>query len=540
MSMSRFSPTFLSTSAAFLGLLLYPRAGSLKVRADAPQHSQQLFRRIFGDKIISFDPAAVARVKSLPPGERLKLDTDGDGKVDTCYFIDSDPKHQAQFRPILVKVIDQDGDMNRDGDGDLDSDLYVADWRADGSVDSVVEYKDTDHDNGVDEMAIYAYSANNRSLGTDTIQVWWSRDAARTHQLWDTINYRYQQPECQFRTAFGGDEIFSNYVFDERRGVWVAGWENPFAFYDEDKDGLAEVAIRFSGSGNHMESMRYSFDVDNDTVGDNIHDYDFSFSCLGHQAGATTATIDVPRSAMEQIALRGGPTDPLLSWKNARIFGAAAPWEKVLLTWVENDNNIDSRPDGDPHQRWEGVIASGSPQFPQVGGPAVGPNNNRYEADLDNSGKMKLYFSPVDHRVHLFGADAGWLKVDYDYDGKVDMNLRYSDTDGDGIVDTWEVDADGDGKPDRTVRVSRQAWMFVPSEYRALTEFYDKTLDQTMRDSQFFIDAMKNVLHAQEYNFQPDEVELYFANGLAGYRVWPKAWASGFETAVREHATTRI
>ena len=89
-------------------------------------------------------------------------------------------------------------------DGDLDSDLYVADWHADGTVNAVVEYKDTNHDNGVDEIGIYTYSAKNAKLGTDAIQVWWSRDVSGAHQLWDTINYRYQQPECQFRTAFGG------------------------------------------------------------------------------------------------------------------------------------------------------------------------------------------------------------------------------------------------------------------------------------------------------------------------------------------------
>ena len=353
-------------------------------------HEQILFRRIFGEKIAAFDPAAVAQVKRLPPGERLKLDTDGDGKIDTIYFIDTDPKHEPQFRPILVKVIDQDGDMDRDGDGDLDSDLYLADWHADGTIDAAVEYRDTNHDNGVDEMGIYTYSANNARLGRDAIQVWWSRDVAGTHQLWETINYRYQQPECQFHTAFGGDEIFSSYIFDNEKGRWIPSWENPFAFYDEDGDHLAEVAIRFSGSGDRMESMRYSFDADNDTDGDNVHDYDFSFSCLtaGH-------SVTIPRALMETVHLRGGPVAPLLSWKNARRFGESADWGKVQLTWVENDNNVDSRPGGDPRERWEGVIASETKDFPQVGGPPVGLFNSRYEADLDNSGKMKLYYSPL-------------------------------------------------------------------------------------------------------------------------------------------------
>jgi hypothetical protein len=487
------------------------------VLAQEQRHKQELFKRLFGEKIVSFDPAAVAKIKTMRPGERLKLDTDGDGKIDTVYFIDDDPKNQSEFRPIIVKAIDQDGDMDRDGDADLDSDLYVADWHGDGTVDTVVEYSDTDHDNGLDEMAIYT-SARNPKLGTDAIQVWWSRDVAHTHQLWDTINYRYQQPECQFRTAFGGDEVFSSYIFDNSNGVWVPSWENPFTFYDEDGDNLAEVAIRFSGSGNRMESMRYSFDADNDTAGDNPHDYDFSFSCVSSREAKSGATIPVPPALMERITLRGGPAEPTLAWQNARKFGESAPWKKVMFTWVENDNNVDSQPNGDPHERWEGVITNGAEQFPQVGGPPVSAFNSRYELDLANSGKMKLYYSPIDRRFHLLGADSGWLKADYNYDGKMDMEFRYKDTDHDGVIDTWEVDTDGDGKPDRSFHVEHPPSQIVPLTYKSMTTRYNSALDDALAQNQVLIDAMKGVLASAESDFQQDKVESYFTNELLNYR----------------------
>lgn len=486
--------------------------------ANGQRHKQELFQRIFGEKIVTFDPAAIAKLKTMKPGERLKLDTDGDGKIDTVYFIDNDPKNQPEFLPIIVKAIDQDGDMDRDGDADLDSDLYVADWHGDGSVDAVVEYRDTDHDNGADEMAIYTYSARNARLGTDAIQVWWSRDTGHTHRLWDTINYRYQQPECQFRTAFGGDEVFASYIFNNANGVWVPSWENPFAFYDEDGDNLAEVSIRFSGSGNRMESMRYSFDADNDTAGDNPHDYDFSFTCLSSRGAKGGATIPVPSSLMERIQLRGGPVEPLLAWQNARKFGENAPWKEVMFTWVENDNNVDSRPNGDPHERWEGVITNGSEQFPQVGGPPVSPFNTRYELDLDNIGKMKLYYSPIDKRFHLLGADSGWLKADYNYDGKVDMEFRYKDTDHDGVIDTWEVDIDGDGKPDRSFHVEHAPRQIVPLMYKSMAARYNSVLDDALTQNQEIIDAMRAVLSSAENNFHEDEVESYFTHDLLNYR----------------------
>jgi len=482
-----------------------------------PNHQQALFRQIFGDRIVAIDPAIRAKLLSRPPGERIKLDTDGDGKIDTIYFIDDDPKHQAQFRPILVKAIDRDGDMDRDGDADLDSDLYVVDWNADGIVDTVVEYRDTDHDNGLDEMAIYTYSAHDRDLGTDAIQVWWSRDVGHHHQLWDTINYRYQQAEAQFRTYFGGDEIFASYIFDSRHARWIPSWENPFVFYDEDGDDLAEVTMRFSGSGNQMQSMRYGFDADNDTAGDNPHDYDFSFTCLASRTAGDHTTVPVPAALMEHIDLPGGPAEPLLAWKYARKFGEHAPWGKVLLTWVENDNNVDSQPGGDPHQRWEGVISSGSEFFPQIGGPPVGPYNARYEVDTDNSGKMKLYYLPADRRLHLLGADQSWLKVDYNFDGKMDMEFRYRDTDGDGKIDTLEVDTDGDGRPDHTIHLPHGPAPLVALDYKPLVAFYNSVLDEALAQNQLVIDAMKGVLRAAEPAFREDPVETYFQRDLVNY-----------------------
>ncbi len=475
---------------------------------------EELYIKLFGRKAITLDPEGVARVKAMPPGERLKLDTDGDGKIDTIYYIDNDPKHEAAFRPILVKVIDQDGDMDKDGDGDLDSDLYVVDWNADGSVDVVVEYRDLDHDNDVDEMAIYSYSPNDRIMGRDAVRVWWSRDVGDDNQLWYTINYRYQQPECQFHSHFGGDEIFSSFAYDEEHSRWIPSFENPFAFYDEDGDDLAEVTIRFSGAGDKMESMRYSFDIDNDTAGDNAHDYNFSFSCVAPRNNAVT----VPEDLTEVVQLRGGPTAPLLSWRHARRFGENAPWTKVLLTWDENDNNVDVSPRGDPHERWEGVINSAFGDFPQVGGPPCGPYNKRYELDSDNSGKMKPYYSSIDRRIHLLGADEAALKVDYNYDGKVDMEIRYRDTDHDGFIDTLEIDEDGDGKFERSFRVSDAKAQVLPLDYHYLSDFYNRVLDQSLGENQAAIDAIKKVLRSKLDRFEEDPIESYYVHDLINYR----------------------
>lgn len=495
------------------GLVILPLVAIL---AQQQGHDQELFRQVFNEQI-KFDPVAVVKVKSLEPGQRLKLDTNRDGKIDTVYFIDTDTKHDDGLRPILVKAIDRDGDMDRDGGPDLDSDLYVADLHGDGTVDSVVEYIDRNHDNALDEMAIYTYSANSRNLGTDTIQVWWSRDVGHDHRLWETVNYRYQQKECQFRSDFNGDEIFSSYMFNAKQKRWIPGWENPFAFYDEDGDHLSEVVIRFSGKGDRVENMRYSFDADNDTKPGNPHNYDFGFTCVASRKDDDGRTLPLPAKLTEKITLQGYPADPVLSWTHSRAFGEKADWGRVLMAWVENDNNIDSRPDSDPHNRWEGVIASPTEKFPQVGGPPVGPLNTRYEMDLDNSGHMQLYYSPIDRRIHLRGADEGWMKADYDFDGKVDFEVRYADTDKDGIVDTWETDVDGNGAIDRTVH-RRSRVEPVPLHYKNLNARYTTLLEDALTQNRIAITAIKATLRIKDAAFREDAVELYFRDRLIDYR----------------------
>ena len=494
-----------------VGFIILPL---LALLGQQQHHDQELFRQIFGDSI-HFDPAAVAKVsRYLPAVVETRYQWRREDRHDLLHR--SGPKHDDRLRPILVKAIDRDGDMERTGSPDRDSDMYVVDLHADGTIDSVVEYIDRDHDQALDEMAIYTYSANSRNLGTDTIQVWWSRDIGHDHRLWETVNYRYQQKECQFRSDFNGDEVFSSYVFSAEKRRWIPGWENPFGFYDEDHDQLSEVVIRFSGKGDQVVSMRYSFDADNDTRPGNPHDYDFGFTCVASRKESDGRTIALPSNLTKKITLQGFPADPVLGWKHARKFGEKADWGRVLMAWVENNNNVDSRPDEDPHSRWEGVIASPTDKFPQVGGPPVGPYNTRYETDLDNSGRMQLYYSAVDRRIHLRGADEGWLKADYDFDGKVDFEIRYEDSDKDGIVDTWKTDVDGDGtdgphnsasgppKPvplnyKSSIPATQRCWM-MPSQNRVA------------------IDAMKAFLRMKESSFREDQIEQYFRDRLSDYR----------------------
>ncbi len=492
------------------------------------QTGNEIFERMIGPAA-KMDPAAAAQALKSKPGAKIRLDVDQDGRVDTIYFVDNDDRHSAERQPLLVKVVDEDGDMGTTGEGDLDSDLYIADWNGDGSIDRAIDYLDLDHDQDVDEMVQYRWH-DDMKFRDDTWEslvvegrsysAFWARDVGDDNRLLYDRNYEYNQETTQWRCDFNGDEIMVfAFLYDARANRFVPGWENPFCWYDLDGNGPAEEVVRLTGNRNTVRNLRYSMDLDGDAGGANRHDYDFSITALG--------PIRYGERDCERVSLRGIPTGPFIAWEKARALAKAAPWSKAHLTFNENDNNVDPQEGRDHTERWEGVLNNPNDLFPQVGGPPCGPFNKRNEVDSDNSGRFQFYRSGVDRRWHLYGAEAGWIKADYDYDGRPDMEIRFEDRDLNGFFDTWQYDVDGDGTFDREVVLEEDQAVPVPFEYETLHEAYVAELGKTVPENQRLIEALKASLRKLEPVFTVDAVEDYFSNRLVkeydqGFRLGEK------------------
>ncbi|HUW15657.1 MAG TPA: hypothetical protein VMW94_01150 [Actinomycetes bacterium] len=388
-------------------------------------------------------PAELAAVLAAPPGTPLTKDLDGDGDPDLADFVDTDPKHTV--RPMVVRVLDDDDDMGPDGLGDLDSDCYVADWGGDGSINRAVDYWDEDADGDVDRQDLYyepgAWHYGNR------VELVVVRDVGDDNRLWYTRNYEYQQRPCQWQSDFNGDEMFCMFYYDRVAQRFMPQLEAPFTHHDLDGDGVSEMTIQFLGDGASVRSIRFSFDADNDGDRGNPRDYDFSLNCRG--------SVPVPEEWSRTETLRNGEvTGRYLDWPHARELCETGVWSSCRLCWDEVDNNVNiaSAAERD-HERWEGV-----------GGYQMREGNKRWETDEDFSGGMKLYYWPVDRRLHLFGAESGYINVDYDHDSRTDAIIRYADRDGDGFFDLWTCDVDADGTPDHTIE-QPGACEIVPIEY---------------------------------------------------------------------------
>ncbi|MFO7976584.1 MAG: DUF4861 family protein, partial [Candidatus Hydrogenedentota bacterium] len=392
-----------------------------------------LFEQVFGDAV-RLDPDIHRQVTEGEPGKRHYIDRDGDGQPDEVWFIDTDTRHPEDMRPVLVRVLDEDGDLSDGDEPDYDSDLYVADWKADGTVDVVCDYTDLTGNNQIDAMGLYFPR-------DDGLRCWYGEDVGGDNLLWYDVGYTYNQRLCQWRTHFGGDELFCAFQLDPGSKEWLPQFENPFTFFDHDHDGVTEEVIRIQGVGDVVESLRFSFDADNDATWESPRDFDVSVT-----AHAVEDQGFDPRYATRRT-LRGIPTGPFIAYHTVQAFALETEWAKRMLTWDEIDRNIDRDRGNDIKERWEGVIAKGNEWFPQVGGPSCGPLNNRFEL-ATTPGQIRLYYAPTDQRLHLFGAETMWLAIDADHDGTPEMRYTYTDTNNDGYIDLWEFDANGDGNAD--------------------------------------------------------------------------------------------
>jgi len=479
------------------------------------QTGNEIFERMIGPAV-RMDAAIAAIVLKSAPGTKFRYDADGDGKIDTIYFIDNDGRHSPDRQPLLVKVVDEDGDMAETGEGDVDSDLYIADWHGDGTIDRAVDYLDLDHDQDVDEQVQYRWHDDLR-FRDDTWEslqyngraysAFWGRDIGDDNRLQYERDYEYYQEATQWRSDFNGDEIIVySFLYDAEENRFVPGFENPFCWYDLDADDLAEEVVRLTGNNNIVRNLRYSLDIDNDNGEDNRRDYDLSITALG--------PIQYREEDCFRLEIRGIPTGPVIAWEKARGLAKKAKWVKAHLTFDENDNNIDPIEGHNHNERWEGVLNHPSEHFPQVGGPSCGPFNKRNEVDGDNSGKFRFYRSSVDRRWHLFGAEVGWIKADYDYDGKPDMEIRFEDSDGNGFFDLWKYDVDGDGNYERECRLEDDEANLVPFDYEELYEAYAPELKTVIEENERLIEALKAALGKLEQNFAVDQVEEYFSDRL--------------------------
>ena len=427
-------------------------------------------------------------------GEAGLFGTKTDGRGSSTLFVETSatPDHS----PMLVKVLTYDRGIRANGGVNEQNATWLVDYCADGSVDRVIDYISLERADKQGWMVIY-YSR--LAYGQPGVIV-----SSRRLRVTD---YEYIQSLNQWKSNFTGNMSLYMFYYDRHRRSLEPIYEAPFCFYDMRGNGRSQIAVRFEvepqftflrakmgaaryllsvmGFKDKVSSVRYSFDLKDDVLADRKYSYDFSITAIGG--------ITPKEGARTRLRLRNMWSEPVLSCESAREVAEAGGWKSAALTWVEDGVNY-AEEDSERRERWEGVINRGSRYFPQVGGPPSPETNRRTEIASHHEPPMRLYYSDVDHRLHLWGARLGWLKIDYDFDGKVDMGIRYLDTDGDGIFDRWEIDLDGDGTTDRVVVPKNKRTIHLDLEYGPLATFYLGKLRESISEDEELMGTLKRII----------------------------------------------
>ncbi|MEI6140776.1 MAG: hypothetical protein WCP85_16015 [Mariniphaga sp.] len=445
------------------------------------------------------------RIPPAPAGTKIKftdLDKDGDPDVLETLTINNTP----------IRWIDDDDDMKwTDKEGDTDNDCLMVDRDKDGHFgsynDLVIDWNDTNKDGKADMQVVVDYVARDNKSAWGPGHYMWVLDTDLDNIFnyidWNTFQLRcwVHNGQSDFFEDYHGKSMFlkMHTTTDKMNDVRL-NWENPFLFYDQDNDGLTEMAIRLCDSPpivndrtlpNTPENMKLSgnidwaslsFDLDNDNGVQNEFDLDMTIHFRGggfnymdqvHQFNnmrglpATDTMFLDPR--WRQISELIYP-DHQSAWD---LVFKRGKWKSVYFTFDEDDDC----------NRWERVELYEPKNMFAIGARKGGIDNNaqadaagdRGEWDMDNSGKGNLYVGKFDGRIHLYGAEWGCWRIDQNafsyqgfgglYDGygsgriqvepKVFSTLKYSDTDNNGFLDEVSYDLNGDTIFEHTVSLKK-------------------------------------------------------------------------------------
>lgn len=488
----------------------------------------------------SFNPDFSSEIK------QIDLDHDGDPDLIQTMLFDSIPAYW----------IDDDDDMtDSDREGDMDNDCLIIDRNRDGIFagpgDLSLDWVDRNND-GIADMQVVVENSNPQitNYWDWSSNYMWIIDDEKD-ETFHYIDWKKLVLKCwahygasNFYEDYHGQTLFlkahlSSYRYNDLR----YSWENPFSFYDPDGDGLTEMAIRLEDSGEFLDKSEQkdqvdaratgkidrafvTFDLDNDNAPSNEFDFDmtiyfsgegFSYNNQIHRfknmrglPAADSLFYDNRWRTMDELIY----TDRDSVWNE--IFNAGK-WQQCWLTFDEDDDC----------ERWERVemyepknpFAIGMKKGGLDNNPQADAAGDRGEWDLDNSGKGNLYIG-FDGRIHLFGAEKGYWRIDQDaksyqgwgglYEGgyhrdqtelKKFPTVAYEDTDGDGFFDLEKFDLDGDTIFEYTLKLADYhiqsnypIFQTAKADYSQLQELFKKSADN------MWLQAEKATKAAERYH----------------------------------------
>ncbi|HFA49344.1 MAG TPA: hypothetical protein ENJ95_10040 [Bacteroidetes bacterium] len=454
---------------------------------------------------------------------------------------DGDPdllKYQVANKYNVI-WIDDDDDMKRgDHEGDMDSDCLLIDLNNDGKFGSEkdlnIDWGDEDGDGKADMQCIVDNGLKTEKGKWQSHYIWFfdnDKDGVMGYINWDKFSFEGWDHDgrANFFTDYNGQStMLKVHITTWNMKDLEYNWENPFLYFDEDNDGLSEMAMRLVDEpvevpaseddpllawqfSHKISYVQIGIDLDNDSRPGNELDYDMSLKFMGGEGFdyADQAHFYKNISGLEDADFlfddpRWRHTSKLVFADHETAYNLTFNRGKWGACWFVFDEDDDC-------QRWERVEFY-DPKDPfKIGAKNGGLDHNpqadatgdRAEWDMDFSGKGQLYISPLDGRLHLLGAEKGYWRIDQaavyfqGWQGWRGPNLQpedfvrtepttfgtmmYEDTDNNGFMDRLSMDLDGDQKFEQTISlaelgISDEAAVIDTKnlDYEGYTKIYDE------------------------------------------------------------------
>lgn len=229
--------------------------------------------------------------------------------------------------------------------------------------------------------------------------------------------------------------LYSIYRAEPGRPATV-DFEAPFAFYDlaGDDDGYPEMLIRllYHPADDYylwrnnpkiwpIQDIRYAWDQ----VEDDDARWDFKLSLVGRHLIDETLSVG-------DLTLKTVPPASLPQWVRSRRWDGAT---FIAVEDVKYRNSEGIKEWGISHP-WFAEYVHGETPDPPEEDYADLPVGLRGELQFDLQAYPLLYFSPVDHKLHLRRAQRGLWRLDED------TTILYESLGGD-YIDHWQLQEDG-------------------------------------------------------------------------------------------------
>jgi len=475
---------------AILGLIITPRASAAE-----PWWMQETAMKPSGELRLD-DKPWWPRARALKVGEQFTVQStlSGGGRM----LVRREKRRMLPSEEMIVWIIDDDGDMSPSNPlPDKDSDCYVADYGGDGTVDQMLDYLDEDGDGDADIMEFRYFIDSRLRVGLNAV------DYDDDNLMKPVIDYqRLAGDDNYFLIDTSGNSQYYHQIYNPNTRRWIPASECPFTFIDNDGDGASEVVLRFSAVPRDFDqtaepdwanrwaihlgpflpmmnemgvaAIRYSFDVDNISGQAQPHHYDMGFNLNGF--------VPYAFKGMERFGkLRRPPqTNLALPLDRGREVADHYPATSTGFSFREfSDGTLDlgySELDPEYDQRWEGIFWMWRRIVMQNTGGPVQTWNVRREYSSQPADRRQIYYSPIDRRLHLKGAEEGWLRVGAIHDRAPLGEWRMYDTNGDGYFDRWEwYDVDG-AEPYRVADIPAAENCDFGDDYDTMFAYYNENV----------------------------------------------------------------